>query len=110
MMWTVVQFVAALLVVLGAIGALAWTGQRFGLIPGAVPRRKGQGRRLSVVEVAPVDPKRRLVLVRRDEVEHLILLGPTADVVIETNIVKGTSVAAGGKKKGKEEDLPWADQ
>ncbi len=109
-MWTVVQFVAALLVVLGAIGALAWAGQRFGLIPGVTPRRKGQSRRLAILEVAPVDAKRRLLLVRRDSAEHLILLGPTSDLVIEANIAKGTSVTTTGKKREKEDDVPWTDQ
>ena len=43
-------------------------------------------RRLALIEVLPVDAKRRLVLVRRDRVEHLILLGTTSDVVVESAI------------------------
>jgi flagellar protein FliO/FliZ len=43
-------------------------------------------KRLSIVEVSPVDAKRRLVLVRRDGVEHLVLLGATNETVIETGI------------------------
>ena len=42
--------------------------------------------RLSVRDAAAVDRTRRLVLVRRDNVEHLILIGGPTDVVIETNI------------------------
>jgi hypothetical protein len=42
--------------------------------------------RLSVSEQASVDSRRRLVLVRRDDVEHLIMTGGPVDVVIETNI------------------------
>jgi hypothetical protein len=42
--------------------------------------------RLSVSEVATVDSRRRLVLVRRDDVEHLIMTGGPVDVLIETNI------------------------
>jgi flagellar protein FliO/FliZ len=46
-------------------------------------------RRLSVAEQASVDGKRRLVLVRRDNVEHLIMIGGPVDVVIETGIGAG---------------------
>jgi len=42
--------------------------------------------RLSVTDAAAVDNRRRLVLVRRDDVEHLILIGGPTDVVIEQNI------------------------
>jgi flagellar protein FliO/FliZ len=42
--------------------------------------------RLGVTEQATVDSRRRLVLVRRDNVEHLIMTGGPVDVLIETNI------------------------
>lgn len=42
--------------------------------------------RLSVMDAAAVDNRRRLVLVRRDDVEHLILIGGPTDVVVEQNI------------------------
>jgi len=43
-------------------------------------------RRLSIVEHASVDGRRRLVLVRRDNVEHLIMTGGPVDVLIESGI------------------------
>lgn len=43
-------------------------------------------RRLDVVEQSNLDGRRRLVLVRRDDVEHLIMTGGPVDVVIETGI------------------------
>jgi hypothetical protein len=43
-------------------------------------------KRLAVVDQANVDGRRRLVLVRRDDVEHLIMTGGPVDVVIETGI------------------------
>ncbi len=48
----------------------------------------GRGRqiRLAVIDATPVDEHRRLVLVRRDEVEHLILIGGPTDVVVESGI------------------------
>src|SRR5438477_11048494 len=42
--------------------------------------------RLSVMEQASVDSRRKLVLIRRDDVEHLIMTGGPVDVVIETGI------------------------
>jgi flagellar protein FliO/FliZ len=42
--------------------------------------------RLGVSEQAAVDSRRRLVLIRRDGVEHLIMTGGPVDVVIETGI------------------------
>jgi flagellar protein FliO/FliZ len=43
-------------------------------------------RRLEVVDQANVDGRRRLLLLRRDDVEHLIMTGGPVDVVIETGI------------------------
>lgn len=50
--------------------------------------RGGKNRRprLAVLDAAAVDPRRRLVLVRRDEVEHLILIGGPSDLVVESGI------------------------
>ncbi|HLY55173.1 MAG TPA: hypothetical protein VKS60_06430, partial [Stellaceae bacterium] len=48
---------------------------------------RGGKRRLGVVEATPIDGRRSLVLIRRDDVEHLLLLGPAHDLVIETRIV-----------------------
>ncbi len=42
--------------------------------------------RLGVMEQASVDSRRKLVLIRRDDVEHLIMTGGPVDVVIETGI------------------------
>lgn len=79
------RFVAALVFVLGIIGIFALVARR--IIPGARNiNRRGAKRRLSVVEVVPVDTKRRLVLLRRDDTEHLVMLGPQGDTVIERNI------------------------
>eukprot|EP00913_Durusdinium_trenchii_P008269 g7766.t1 len=50
--------------------------------------RGGRNRqpRLQVLDAAAVDARRRLVLVRRDDVEHLIMIGGPTDVVIESRI------------------------
>ena len=57
-----------------------------------MPRRGGQrGRqpRLGIVDVYELDRQRQLILLRRDNVEHLLLVGGPNDVVIERNIQRG---------------------
>lgn len=86
------KFVAALLFVLALIGLLAWLARRFGLGLRAGP--VVGARRLALVEVMVLDARRRLVLVRRDDVEHLLLLGANGESVVETGIARD----AGGRK------------
>ncbi len=51
--------------------------------------RGGRNRqpRLQVLDAAAVDARRRLVLVRRDNVEHLVMIGGPTDIVIESRIL-----------------------
>ncbi|TMJ42859.1 MAG: hypothetical protein E6G89_02805 [Alphaproteobacteria bacterium] len=51
--------------------------------------RGGKGARLGISEYHEIDKDRRLVLVRRDDYEHLVLIGGAQDVVIETGILIG---------------------
>ncbi len=80
------RFAIALIFVLALIGVLTALARRAGIGYPLKATRPGGGRRLSVVEVTPLDGRRRLVLVRRDDVEHLLLLGPSSELVIERNI------------------------
>ncbi len=79
------NFILALAFVLGLIGAAAWLARRFGLA-GRLAHRTGPARRLSVVEVMPLDTRRKLVLLRRDEAEYLVLLGAGQDLLLEANL------------------------
>jgi len=74
-------------VVLVVIVLVIWAIRRRGPITFL---RGGHGRqpRLAVLDATPVDSRRRLVLVRRDHIEHLILIGGPTDVVIESRIIK----------------------
>lgn len=81
---TYLRFLAALVFVLAMIGLLAWLARRFG-VGGKISASPGR-RRLGIVEVSQLDGKRRLILVRRDRVEHLLLLGAGSEIVIETGI------------------------
>ena len=61
---------------------------------GGIRGRRGQ--RLSISEFYDIDKARRLVLVKRDGVEHLLLVGPHQDVVIESGIsVMGVGTGLG---------------
>ena len=87
---TYLRFVLALAAVLALIIFAGWLLKRL-VASGALPSSllsvgPGRSQRLAIVEVKPLDVRRRLVLVRRDGVEHLLLLGVTADLVIETGI------------------------
>lgn len=54
----------------------------------------GRNRRLSVVESLAVDSKRQLLIVRRDNIEHLILVGGAQDVVVESGFTPAVQPAA----------------
>lgn len=89
-------FIAALIVVGGLLlrGYLA-TGSVTGSINSSFfgPRPV---KRLEVMDHASVDGRRRLVLVRRDNVEHLIMIGGPVDVVVETGIGETTKAKSSG--------------
>lgn len=53
-------------------------------------------KRIEVIEETPIDAKRRLVLIRRDGVEHLVMIGGPVDIVIEGGI--GAEPSAHGLK------------
>lgn len=46
----------------------------------------GSKRRLKIVEFLPLDHRRKLVLVRRDNKDHLLVLGPSGETVVESGI------------------------
>lgn len=58
--------------------------------------RGGRNRtpRLAVLDAAAIDTRRRLVLLRRDDVEHLVMIGGPTDIVIETRIVSASAEGA----------------
>ncbi len=87
-----VRFFVAFLIVLGLIGAIAWAVRRFGSGRLGASTR-GRQPRLAVIDYASVDGRRRLILVRRDNVEHLLMIGGPSDIVVEPNIVRAVPAA-----------------
>jgi hypothetical protein len=61
---------------------------------GAEPSAPHGHGRLTVLETTPVDSRRKLLLVRCDDVEHLIMVGGPADLVVEHDIRRRPATAA----------------
>jgi flagellar protein FliO/FliZ len=79
----VLRYFGALLLVLAMVGGAGLAARRFG-VPGVT--RAVANKRLAIVETLMVGPRQRLFIVRRDNVEHLVLSGPDGASVIETGI------------------------
>jgi flagellar protein FliO/FliZ len=70
------------------VGAAAWLVKRFAGNRLGANTNRGRMPRLAVIDAAAVDGRRRLVLVRRDNIEHLLMIGGPTDIVVEPNIVR----------------------
>lgn len=79
------RFALAFLFVVALILTIGWAAKRSGL----QSRLMGQGKagaRLAIEETLMIDPRTKLVLVRRDDTRHLLLLGPQTASVVESNL------------------------
>ncbi len=91
----VARFVVAFMLVLGLIGAGTLLWRRFGVGPlSPIIGPRGRQPRLAVIDAASVDARRRLVLIRRDNTEHLLMIGGPTDIVIEHNITRAGTTSA----------------
>jgi flagellar protein FliO/FliZ len=99
------RFFIAFLVVLGLIGLTAWLVRRFGAnrLGGS---SRGRQPRLAVIDAASVDGRRRLVLIRRDNIEHLLMIGGPSDVVIEPNIVRAVGAREVSREPARGAETP----
>src|SRR6187402_1844564 len=84
-------FLFAFIAVLALIGVAAWLVRRFANNRLGANTQRGRMPRLAVIDAAAVDGRRRLILIRRDNVEHLLMIGGPSDVVVEANIVRATA-------------------
>jgi len=90
-MWDILYYLVIVAFLAAATVACAFAVRAF--MTGTAPRDAvaqlfgpKPPRRLDVVEQSNLDGRRRLVLIRRDDVEHLIMTGGPVDMVIETGI------------------------
>ena len=63
----------------------------------------GKASRLAVVDVFDLDRNRQLVLVRRDQVEHLVMIGGPNDLVVETGIIR-SAIPTREKERAADKD------
>jgi flagellar protein FliO/FliZ len=68
---------------LALVGLAALAARRYGL-PG-IASAMGT-RRLAIVETLMIDPRHKVFLLRRDDREHLIVVGPQGASVVEQGI------------------------
>jgi len=93
----ILRFMAALVFVIGLIAACAWAARRFGLVQmGEKASTRG---RLAVVESLSIDPKRKLMIIRHDDREHLVMLGDQ-DLILDAGLPAKPIIA--------EDELPLA--
>jgi flagellar protein FliO/FliZ len=81
-------FFFSFVAVLALIGLAAWGVRRFAGNRLGANTNRSRMPRLAVIDAAAVDGRRRLVLVRRDNIEHLLMIGGPTDIVVEPNIVR----------------------
>ena len=77
-------YTSYILAALGVLAVLIVLLLVFRMFKGRARGRKGM--RLGIVEYCEIDQSRRLVLLRRDDVEHLVLIGGHQDLVVESGI------------------------
>ncbi len=81
-----IRFLMALLFVLAMMGGLYLILKRLssGGVAGLTTNAK---RRLKISEILYLDSRHKAVLIKRDnDTEHLVILGPTGETVVESNI------------------------
>jgi hypothetical protein len=103
----VAQFIITLIVVLVLVGFVYWLVRQF---TGRRLHGAGHGRapRLAIIDALSIDTRRKLVLIRRDHIEHLILIGGPSDLVVEPSIVRG--VPAGSRPRQGQPQRPQPQQ
>ncbi|CAH1658765.1 Flagellar biosynthesis protein FliO [Hyphomicrobiales bacterium] len=87
-----VQYLIALIIIFALLVAFAVVLRRI-----TAPRSGGANHassrnrqpRLAVVDTFDLDQRRQLILLRRDNVEHLVMVGGPTDIVVESGILRG---------------------
>lgn len=88
----ILRMVLGLAAVIGMIGLAALAARKAGL--SSFTGAAGQKRRLSVSEMLPLDARRRLALIRCDEREYLVILGPAGETLVASDLEAVDQAAA----------------
>jgi flagellar protein FliO/FliZ len=78
------KFFFAMIFVLSLMGGLAYVLKRLGFTQGGITTTKNK--RLKIVEVLPLDARRKAMILQRDDTQHLVLLSASGETIVETNI------------------------
>ena len=79
-----IRYASALILVLALMGILAVIVRKMNGLQNS--GFMGRQPRLNIIEQRAIDSRHKMVLVRRDAVEHLIILSNTGETVVETGI------------------------
>lgn len=88
------RYLLAFAIVMGLICLMGWAGKKFGWAQLGIKMASPQNKRLQVISMQSIDTRNRLVLIRRDNTEHLLAVGPEQITVIETNITPPPSTVS----------------
>lgn len=81
------KFFFALIFVLTLMGGLTYLLKRLGWGQNGIsPLGSKTKKRLKIVEILPLDARRKAMIIQRDNTQHLVLLSSSGETVIETNI------------------------
>jgi flagellar protein FliO/FliZ len=107
-MWEILSLILLVVLVAAAIvaGALLWRNYIDSGAPGSGMFKAKTEKRLDVVEQSVLDGRRKLVLIRRDNKEHLIMTGGPVDVVIETGIDTSAEILKRSRSSGEVVEAP----
>ncbi len=76
------RVIFGLVAVIGLIGIAALIARKAGVV--SLPTSVGRKRRLAISETLPLDARRRLLIVRCDDREHLIILGAQSETIVDS--------------------------
>lgn len=80
----ILKLLASLAFVVGLMGGLALLMKKLGLAQGIAP--SGPAKRLKLIESVTLDPRRRAVILRCDDKDHLVILGPSGETVVSADM------------------------
>jgi len=80
----IIKLVMALMFVVALMTGLAHVLKRFGLSNSGT--LSGKDARLKIVDTIHLDARRKMMLVQRDDVQHLVIIGTASETVVETGI------------------------
>lgn len=84
----ILRFLMALVFVVSLMGGLWIILKKLGM-NGGFTMQQGKKRRLKIVEILPIDVKHKAVLLRCDDKDHLVILGPNGETVVEQSMPVG---------------------